>query len=173
MIGKEKGFSVINLAVAIAIAAIVAAGAGMTSIHIIRSTERNENHAKVVQQAQNLGRWFSRDAIMADNITAGDNPETGDDEEFITLYWKDWESGETFDIRYLWFDDVDSLKRIKRNLVMRDKEGDIIENFTSLIGYGISSANISQQDTMWILSVETHSGQKSTVKEYKVTKRLG
>lgn len=168
---REKGFGLISLAVAIAISAIIAAGAGMTSMQIIRSTERNENHVEVVRQAQNLGRWFSRDAQMSENITAGDNPGTAD-EEFITLYWKDWESGDMFDIRYLWIDRADSLKRIKRNQVTRDRDGDVTENITSLIADSIYSANLSQQDNTWILNIETRSGQKSSVREYKITKRL-
>jgi hypothetical protein len=168
---EEKGFGIVGLAAAIAIAALVAAGAGMTSIQIIRGTERNEDHAEVVRQAQNLGRWFSRDALMAGNITAGDDPETGDD-ELLTLYWKDWESGDTYDIRYIFLDHVDSLKQLKRNQVMRDKDGIVVDDTTSLMAYSIYSANISQQDDTWILNVEAHSGPKQTVREYKITKRL-
>ena len=168
---KEKGFSVVSLAVTIAIAAMVAAGAGMTSVQIIRGTERNENHAEVIRQAHNLGRWFSRDALMAENITAGDDPGTGND-EYITIYWKDWESGETYDIRYIWLDYVDSLKQLKRNQVMRDKDGVIVGNNTWLMAHSIYSANLSWQDNTWILNVEAHSGGKQSVKEYKVVKRL-
>jgi type II secretory pathway pseudopilin PulG len=168
---KEKGFGLISLAVAIAIGSLIAAGAGMTCIQIIRGAERNNNHAEVIQQAHNLGRWFSRDAPMAENITFGDDPETGDD-ELLTIYWKDWESGDTYDIRYIWLDDVDSLKRLKRNQVMRDKDGDLAENITSLIACSIYSANLSQQDDTWILNVETHSGNKSSLQEYRTTQRL-
>lgn len=168
---KEKGFGLISLAVAIAIGALIAAGAGMTCIQIIKGTELNNNHAEVIQQAHNLGRWFTRDALMAENITAGNDPETGDD-ELLTIYWKDWESGDTFDIRYIWLDDVDSLKRLRRNQVMRDKEGDVAENITSLIAFSIYSANLSLQDDTWILNVETHSGDKSSLQEYRTMKRL-
>ena len=171
MTRKEKGFGLISLAVTIAIAAIIAAGAGMTYVQVVKGTERNENHAKVVRQAQNLGRWFSRDALTAENITAGDNPETGDD-ELLTIYWKDWENGDTFDIRYIWLDDVDSLKQLKRNQVKHDKDGAIVENITSLIANSIYSANLSQQDNTWILNIESRSGQKCAVREYKITKRL-
>jgi len=168
---KEKGFSIVSVVAAIAVASLVAAGAGMTSMQIIKGTARNEDHAEVVRQAQNLGRWFSRDALMAGNITAGDDPETGDD-ELLTIYWKDWESGDTYDIRYIWLDHVDSLKQLKRNQVMRDKDGAVVENTASLMAHSIYSANLSQQDNTWILGIETHSGSKQSVKEYKITKRL-
>ena len=168
---KEEGFGLISLAVTIAIAAMVAAGAGMTTVQIIKGTERNEDHAQVIQQAQNLGRWFSRDALTAANITAGDDLGTGDD-EFLTIYWKDWESGDAYDIRYIWLDDVDSLKKLKRNHVKRDKDGDIISSTTSLMADGIYSADLSLQASTWILNVEARSGQKSSIREYRVMKRI-
>jgi type II secretory pathway component PulJ len=168
---KEKGFGLISLAVALAITALIAAGAGMTTVQIMRGTERNEEHAEVVRQAHNLGRWFSRDALTASDIIAGDDPETGDD-ELLTIWWKDWENGETFDIRYILLDYVDSLKQIKRNQVMRNKDGSVAENTTLLIANSIYSANLSQQDNTCTLNIETRSGQKSYIKEYKITKRL-
>ena len=144
----------------------------MTSLQVIRGTERNEDHARVTQQAHNLGRWFTCDALASENITAGDDPETGDDEELLTIYWKDWESGDTFDIRYISIEQDDSLKQIKRNQVMRDRVGVVTGNATSLMAYDVYSASLSPQDDTWTLSIETHSGEKQAVREYKVTKRL-
>ena len=141
MMRKEKGFTLLTLAVTIGITAMIAAGAGMTVMHIFRGTERNENQTEVVRQAQNLGRWFGRDALMAENITAGDNPGTGDD-EFVSMFWKDWETGNTYNITYKWFDDADSLKLIKRNQIMRDKNGAVVSDVTSLIANSIYTANI-------------------------------
>ena len=168
---KEKGFSLISLAVSIAISAIIAYGAGMTAIQVIKGTERNNDHAKVTQQARNLSRWFGRDSLMAENITAGDDLGTGDD-EFITIYWKDWESGDTFDVRYVWLVDADSLKQMKRKQVVRDKDSIVIGSSATLMANGIYSASISQQGNMWILSLETRSGQKSSIREYRTASRL-
>ena len=167
----ERGFGVITLIAVVAISAMIAAGAGMTSIQIIKGTERNEDHIQTSRQAQNLGRWFSRDAMMAENVTAGDDAGTSD-VELLAIYWKDWENGDTFDIRYLWVDDVDSLKQIKRKQVTRDIDSVVTENFTTMVAFGLYSANVSQQDDTWILSVEARSGEKSSLQEYKVTRRL-
>lgn len=160
-----------SLVISVAIAVLVVAGAGMTTVQVIHGTERNEHKAKVTRQAHNLGRWFGRDALMAENITADDDPETAD-EEFITIDWKEWISGETYNIRYIWLDDVDSLKKVQRNQVKRDKDGDVIEDTTSLIAYSLYSANLSRQDNTWILNLETLSGERSSVQEYRVTTRL-
>ncbi len=168
---KEAGFGLITVAVVVAITAMIAAGAGMTTIQIIRGTERNEEHAETVQQAHNLGRWFYRDAMTAENITAGDDIGTGED-ELLSIYWKDWESGEYYDIRYIWLDDVDSLYKIKRNQVTYTKDGSVAENTTSLVAFGIGSANLSRQDSTWTLNVIACSGQKSSAQEYEITPRL-
>ena len=168
---RESGYGIVGLAATIAVAALIEAGAGMVTLQIIKGTARNEAHADVVRQAQNLGRWFSRDALAAESITAGDNPETGDD-ELLTIHWKDWESADTYDIRYFLIEDADSLKQVKRNQVVCDKDGGVTGNTTSLMAINLYSANVSQQDETWTLSIETHSGQKQTAQEYKITKRL-
>ncbi len=168
---QEKGFALIDLAVSIAIAAIITAGAGMTTVQIIKGTERNENHATVIRQAHNLGRWFSRDALTAANVTAGDDPETADS-ELMTIFWKDWESADIYNISYIWLEGSDSLWQIKRREVMRDMDGAVVNNTTTLIANGIYSANLTQQDDTWILDIETRSGQDSSALEFKVAKRL-
>ncbi len=168
---EEKGFVLINLIVVVAIAAMIAAGAGMTATQILRGTERNETHIEAVRHAQNLGRFFSRDVMMAEKVTAGDDLGTAD-EEFVTMYWKDWENGDTFNVRYLWLDDVDSSKRVKRNLLERDKDGTVTGNTTTLIAYRICSANVSQDNDTWILNVETDLGNRILQREYKITDRL-
>lgn len=168
---EENGFGLIDLAVSLTIMAIIAAGAGMTTMQIIQVTELNEDQATVTQNAHNLERWLYRDILMADNITAGDNPATEDD-EFITILRKDWESGDTYDIRYNWLDYVGSLKKLERRQIVSDRDSIIVSDGTSLIAYGIYSANCSQQDNTWIINFETRSGLKSSVQEFKVTKRL-
>jgi len=168
---KEKGLMTISLVVAVVIAAIIAAGAGITVTQILMGTDRNEQHIEAVRQAQNLGRFFSRDAMMADDITAGDDLETAD-EELVSMYWKDWANGDTCNVRYLWLDDVDSSKRVKRNVLERDKDGIVTDNTTTIIAYRIYSANITQDNDTWILNVETDLGSRNLLREYKVTDRL-
>jgi type II secretory pathway pseudopilin PulG len=168
---EEKGLSSISLVVAVAVAAIIAVGAGITVTQILMGTDRNEQHIEAVRQAQNLGRFFSRDAMMADDITAGDDLETAD-EELVSMYWKDWANGDTCNVRYLWLDDVDSSKRVKRNVLERDKDGIVTDNTTTIIAYRIYSANITQDNDTWILNVETDLGSRNLLREYKVTDRL-
>ena len=167
---NEKGFIIVNLAVVIAIAAIITLGAGMTTVQIIKGSQRTNDWATVVRQAQNVGYWVSEDALMAQTITIGDDPETAN-VEFIILSWKDWETGDVHDIRYVWFDSVDSLKKLKRTQVTKDRDGVEIENKTTLVADNIYTANLTWQDGMWRLSVEARSGEKRITREYEISQR--
>lgn len=167
----EGGFALINLAVAIAISAVIAAGAGMTTAQILKGSQQNSDWMTAVRQAQNAGYWVSQDALMAQDINISDDPETAD-EEFIIISWKDWETGDTHDIRYLWLDSADSLKKLKRKQIIRDKDGLTTGNITTLVADNIYTADLSWQDGAWRLSVEAHSGEKSLTREYEISQRL-
>ena len=167
----EKGFTLINLAVAIAISAIIAAGASMTTAQILKGSQQNSDWATAVRQAQNVGYWVSQDALMAQTINATDDPGTAD-EEFIIVNWKDWETGDTYDTRYIWLDSADSLKKLKRRKITQDKDGVTTGNVTTLVADNIYTANLSWQGGAWRLSVEAHSGEKSLTREYEICRRL-
>ena len=168
----EKGLTVVEVIVAVAISAIISATAVMTVAQIVRSSESNNDCTTTIRQAQNLGHWISQDVLMAQTITVGDDPETTTDVEFITSTWMDWETGDTYDIRYLWFDSADSLKGLKRNQVTRDEDDVEIDNRTTLVADNIYTADLSLQDGLWTLSVETRSGDKSVTREYEIGYRL-
>ena len=108
---------------------------------------------------------------MAQTINIGDDPETGDDVEFIIVHWKDWENGDTHEARYLWLDSVDSLKKLKRKQVIRDKNGVEIDNGMTLVADNINTASLSEQTGGWKLSVESCSGDKSVTREYEISQR--
>ncbi len=167
----EKGIGILTLIVIIAISAIIAGGAGMTTIQMMRSSKRNIGLSETVQQAHSLGRWFSRDVLESSNITAGDDAET-EEEEIATMYWGDWESGGYYYIRYIWLDDVEPLKKVTRAEIQYDKEGGVTDNFTNLVAYGIYTANLTQQGDTWTLTVEARSGEKSSIQTYETAQRL-
>jgi prepilin-type N-terminal cleavage/methylation domain-containing protein len=75
----EKGFTLLELLVAISIAAFVVAAASMTIITMMRLTPKANNWAIALRQVQDAGYWISRDVMMSDTVTPG----TGD--TFLTL----------------------------------------------------------------------------------------
>ncbi len=110
----EKGFTNIELIVAITIMAIVGSAAVAATFQIFRGTERNNDHMIAVRQVQNAGYWISRDAQMAQSVTA-DNLTLPD---FLVLDWTEWdEAGEpTYHLVTYFFEDLtDGTGKLKRN----------------------------------------------------------
>ena len=169
---SENGFTLIELIVAISVTAVITLGTGMTTAQIINVSQRSNDSMTVARQSQNVGHWVNRDSLMAQTITIGDDPETAGDVEFIIVYQKDWDTGDTHEIRYVWVDSADSLKKLKRKQLTLDKDGVELTNKTTLVADHIYSANISWQDSMWSLSVEARSDEVSTTKEYEISQRL-
>ena len=168
----EKGYSFIDVIIAVSISALLAVGAGMTTAQIFRSTRLNSDWNIALRQAQSIGQRVSQDALMVSTIDIGDDPDTTTDVEFISLFWKDWESGDTYDTRYLWFDSANSLKQLKRRQVARDINGVEISDTTTLVAGNIYAVTLTQQTNSWRLNVETRSGSKSVTREYEISRRL-
>lgn len=85
----EKGFTFIELIVALGIIVLVGGAASMTTFQVFRGIDRNNAHNLVVQQVQNGGYWIGRDTRMAlsvstDNLTLPD---------FLVLGWTEWDGG--------------------------------------------------------------------------------
>lgn len=172
MKGREDGFTLVEQVMALALSAIVVLGAAMTSAQTLRGTERNIDWSTSYRQAQNVGYWLSLDAAMVNSIDIGDDPGTEDDVEFVSLSWKDWESGYTYHMSYLWIDAADSSKQLIRRQVVSDAEGAEIENREMLIATNIVTAGLSSEVDGWKLSVETSSGQSGVTREYEIGRRL-
>ena len=170
MNSNEKGFALIELMVTIAISALIAVGAGMTVSQIIRGSQHGSDWTTAIRQAQNVGYWVSQDILMGESIAIGDNPETADI-EFIDVYRKDWETGDTYEISYIYLDSVDSLKKLKRNQLICDKDGVATSNISTFIADNIYTANLSSQDGVWKLNVEVRSGERSVNREYQINQR--
>ena len=166
----ERGFTLLELSVVIAISAIIALGAGMTAVQVIRGSAESNALMTVTNQVNNVGYWVSRDILTAQSVNASDDTGTGDT-EFVVMNWKNWETGEMHDIRYIWLASADSLQKVKRKQVIRDKNDVEISNKVTLVADNIYSANLTQEDARWKLIVEAHSGDRSLNREYFISQR--
>ncbi len=66
----EKGFTLIELLMVIAIVALIANAAAMSTFQVLRNTESNRNKMTAVNQVQNAGYWISLDAQRAQTVLA-------------------------------------------------------------------------------------------------------
>jgi prepilin-type N-terminal cleavage/methylation domain-containing protein len=108
----EKGYTLIELLVAITIIAGVSAAAGAGIYQTLRNNERNSNHMAAVLALQNADQRISYDAQRAQVITT-DNLTLP---SFLVLVWIDENSGDEYQITYTLENMPDStLKELRRN----------------------------------------------------------
>ena len=83
----EKGYTLIELLIAITIMVLASGAAGATIFQIFRGMEGNNDHMTAVHQVQNAGYYISRDAQMAQSVTT-DGLTLPD---FLVLNWTEWD----------------------------------------------------------------------------------
>ncbi len=85
----EKGFTLLELVIAMAIGVIIIGAMGGALYQILAASNSSSNNLMAIRQVQNAGYWISRDVQQssAEYITEGDNPDTPDIEEIFTVVW--------------------------------------------------------------------------------------
>lgn len=81
----EKGFTLVELLIAISIMVLVSASAGSAIFQVMKNMDGNNDYASAVHQVENAGYWISRDAQMATSVTT---PLTSSN--FLTINWAEW-----------------------------------------------------------------------------------
>jgi len=110
----EKGYTLIELMVAITIIVLASGAAAAAIFQIFRGIERNNDYMTAVRQVQNAGYWISRDAQMALSVNTTDNMTLPD---FLGLNWTEWDAeGEPsyHSVIYSFEDLTDGTGKLKR-----------------------------------------------------------
>lgn len=84
---SEKGYTLIELVVAVAIIVLISGAASVTIFQVLKGTETNNSHMNATRQVQNAGYWISRDAGMAQSI----DTENLTSPAFLVLNWTQWD----------------------------------------------------------------------------------
>ena len=92
----EKGFTYVELLVAISIMALVGGAANMATFQVFKGTERNNIHMTAIRQVQNAGYMISRDTGMAQRVTVDDLTPP----DFLVLSWTNGTSGDEYQVVY-------------------------------------------------------------------------
>jgi len=110
----EKGFTLVELVVAVAITVMVTGAAVGAVFQVFKNTERNNEYITVVRQVHNAGYWISRDTQMAQSVIT-DNLTLPD---FFVLNWTEWdEAGEPIyhSVTYFFDDLADGIGELRRS----------------------------------------------------------
>ena len=111
---SEKGYTLIELIVAVAIIVLVSGAATVTIFQVLKGTEANNSHMNAVRQVQNAGYWIIRDAGMAQSI----DTENLTSPDFLVFNWTEWddENEEIYHSATYSFEDLtDGIGKLKRS----------------------------------------------------------
>ncbi|MCK4369081.1 MAG: type II secretion system protein [Dehalococcoidales bacterium] len=115
---NQRGFTLIELMIAIAIAGVITGATTITIFQVIDGSTHTSNHMTAVRQVQNAGYWVSHDTQMAQDVDTGNDPlGTGFP---LILTWTEWDSSDEYWIVYRIVDN--SLRRDE--YINREPDGD-------------------------------------------------
>ena len=103
----QKGFTLVEVLVVVAILGVIAVPLAYTTITLLTNPARSNDENVVLQQVRNVGDWISRDVQMARSVTASDPPSGG----FPLTLQIPVDSEEANDLLIQYFFDGDKLKR--------------------------------------------------------------
>jgi prepilin-type N-terminal cleavage/methylation domain-containing protein len=98
----EKGFTLIEVLVALAILGAIMGVMSAAVITILKTSSQNNEWNVNLRQVQNAGHWISQDTLMAQVVTT-DSPGV-----FLALSWCNWDGNDNV-VQY--FFDGNTLKR--------------------------------------------------------------
>lgn len=169
----EKGYTLIELLVAITIMALASVAAGAGIFQIFRNIDRNNDHMTAVLQVENAGYWISQDTLMAQSVTT-DNLSPPD---FLVLSWIEQNTGDVYQVTYT----LENMPEGGLKKLLRNQSVNTSANTTTLVAQYIDSdaGKISCNLTSGILTltvtatVGEGSPTESETRTYKIVPRPG
>jgi prepilin-type N-terminal cleavage/methylation domain-containing protein len=126
----EKGYTLIEMLVAIPIIAVASIAAGEGIIQIIRNNERNSNHMAAVLQVENSGSRISYDIQRAQGVTVNQTLP-----KLLVLSWIDGNNGNEYQITYT----LENMSNTTMKALYRNQSINGGANTTSLVAQYVDS----------------------------------
>jgi prepilin-type N-terminal cleavage/methylation domain-containing protein len=160
----EKGFTFIELLIAILLTGIVASAVTGTILYVFNENFRTANRMAAVRQVRNVGFWISPDGQMAKNVMTGGDPDT-----LFTFTWQEWETGDSHNITYSLVDMSSGEFKILKREHYIESDLDSITIVAEYIDSTETDCDFSG-DVLTFTVTATVGGQSET-REYKVKRR--
>ncbi|MFA4836090.1 MAG: prepilin-type N-terminal cleavage/methylation domain-containing protein [Dehalococcoidia bacterium] len=165
---KQKGFTLVELLVVLAITAMITMTAGTVIVQTLTESGRSSGRLTASQQVQNAGFWVKYDATKA-QVVMNDDPETPSVTEFLTLVWYDWNNTK-YRVAYTIQEDSGGLKKLVRDYSVGSGPAQSMIVADSLDG-GTTTAVWDGNMNMLTLAIQAEVGGQSAVRTYQVKPR--
>jgi prepilin-type N-terminal cleavage/methylation domain-containing protein len=86
---RQRGFTLIEMVVAMAVAGIILAAVGYSILQVFNLNTRNTNYMTAVREVQSAGYWVTRDAAMAPYDLNRTPPWITANVTSLSLRWRD------------------------------------------------------------------------------------
>ncbi|MEA3442623.1 MAG: prepilin-type N-terminal cleavage/methylation domain-containing protein [Chloroflexota bacterium] len=106
---NQRGFTLIEILVAIVVGGMVVAAASTVVMQILQSS-RSSSQMTALRQVQTAGYWVSHDALQAQEMNTND---------FLYIKWTDWDDGDIHEIEYSLVGSG-TLKHLQRQEIIND-----------------------------------------------------
>lgn len=167
---NEKGLVILEMLLAVSLAALVLGTATMTTIYVLKNNEQTSDHMAAVFYADTAGYLISKDVQMADSV----NAENLTSPEFLIIAWTEWgyDEDSVYHVITYYIEDVfEGIGKLKRT--HQDSNGAYEEAIISDCIYSNendpdNTTQASYQDSILNVKVKTIFGQGQEVKEYKI-----
>jgi len=169
----EKGFTFIELLIAILLTGIIASAITGTILYVFNLNFSTANRMTAVRQVRNVGFWVTPDVQMAKNVALGENQGFP-----INLTWTEWETGYLHEIIYsLEYMSSGELRMLKRE----HYDSGLDSTTTTIVAEYIDPAGTSfikdpdplAEGDAFIFEVTATVGGQSETREYEVKPRPG
>jgi len=162
----EKGFTLVEVLVALAILGAIMGVMSAAVITILKTGSQNNEWNVNLRQVQNAGHWITRDALMAQTVS--DNKPG----VFLNLSWSDWDSN-NYDVEYF-FDGNTLMRKLKVTLnaqVVNDGAAILIAEYIVPPPY-TSCAWVSDNKTLTVtIRASLHGGGRFAERTYEISPR--
>ena len=170
---NERGFTIIETVVALAIISLIASAATMTTFQVLSYTNGSDSKVTALRQVQNAGYWISRDAQMAESV-ATDNLSSPN---FVVMNWteRDYDSDDIYHSVTYFFDELsDGIGKLKRNhwsSVGLNDDTLIAKYICYDPGDPVNTSNVSYQKPVLTVKLTALFGDARETREYRVNHR--
>jgi len=170
--GHEKGFTLVEMVVSIAILGCIAGVTAMTTSQTLTGSGRSNDQETVLNQVQNAGYWIVRDAQMSENgpgrVQADNNPHTPN---VVSYKWWDWSSGSK-KLRKIGYTLEDN--KLVRTFSRYEGEDEVppVEKTDVLVATYIDYAESTYDGELLTVTITASVGEAILTKEYEAKPRV-
>jgi len=164
----QKGFSLLELVIAIALTGLITAAITTTVFQVFNMNTRSANRMTAVSQVQHVGKIVSEDILEANIVDAEDDPDTP---ELLTLTREDFATNSTHEVVYTLDEGV-----LWRSESVEGEEGEIVTRVAEYIDPDQTSFDppgVLPPGGVLTFAVTATVGDESETRTYEVQPRPG